>query len=353
MTSPTPIYSATQFPVFQNRMYDSVASAIECPKGDIMLAEDAETGVVCNTSFRPELMVYDEHYQNEQAVSQRFRDHLSEVAVLVEDVLGRTNLVEVGCGKGHFLELLWARGNQATGFDPTYEGDNPGVQKRLFTGDIGITAKGLILRHVLEHIQGPVDFLRELKIANQGGGLIYIEVPCFDWIRDHRAWFDIFYEHVNYFRLSDFDRMFGKVIRSGRCFGGQYLYVIADLASLRATPLPVSVPVAMPADMLQTMHAIAKRDDVSNAVVWGGASKGVIFALMMSRLGVSIRDIIDINPAKQGKYVAATGVRVKSPQEALSTLPRGSTIYIMNSNYSNEIKAMAGLKYNYIGIDNE
>ena len=353
MTSPTPIYSATQFPVFQNRMYDSVASAIECPKGDITLAADAETGVVCNTSFRPELMVYDEHYQNEQAVSQRFRDHLSEVAVLVEDVLGTTNLVEVGCGKGHFLELLWARGNQATGFDPTYEGDNPDVQKRLFTGDIGITAKGLILRHVLEHIQGPVDFLRELKIANQGGGLIYIEVPCFDWIRDHRAWFDIFYEHVNYFRLSDFDRMFGKVIRSGRCFGGQYLYVIADLASLRATPLPVSARVAMPADMLQTMHAIAKRDDVSNAVVWGGASKGVIFALMMSRLGVSIRDIIDINPAKQGKYVAATGVRVKSPPEALSTLPRGSTIYIMNSNYSNEIKAMAGSKYNYIGIDNE
>lgn len=353
MTLPAPVYTATRFPVFQNRMYDSVASAIDCPKGDISLVEDAETGVVCNTSFKPELMVYDEYYQNEQALSQRFRDHLSEVAVLVENFLGRTNLVEVGCGKGNFLELLWARGNQATGFDPTYEGDSPCVQRRLFTGHIGITANGLILRHVLEHIKGPVDFLRELKIANQGGGLIYIEVPCFDWIRDHRAWFDIFYEHVNYFRLSDFDRMFGKVIRSGHCFGGQYLYVIADLATLRTMPLPASAPLAMPVDMLQTMHAIAKRQDVSNAVVWGGASKGVIFALMMSRLGVSIRDIIDINPAKQGKYVAATGVRVKSPHEALSTLPGGSTICIMNSNYSNEIKAMAGPKYNYIGIDNE
>ena len=147
--------------------------------------------------------------------------------------------------------------------------------------------------------------------------------------------------------------MFGKVIRSGRCFGGQYLYVIADLASLRATPLPASTSLAMPTDMLQPMHAIAQRQDVNNAVVWGGASKGVIFALMMSRLGVFVRDIIDINPAKQGKYVAATGVKVKSPQEVLSTLPSGSTICIMNSNYSNEIKAMAGSKYNYIGIDNE
>ena len=63
--------------------------------------------------------------------------------------------------------------------------------------------------------------------------MIYIEVPCFDWIIEHGAWFDIFYEHVNYFRLDDFRRAFGKVIHAGRSFGGQYLSVIADLDTLR------------------------------------------------------------------------------------------------------------------------
>jgi len=39
--------------------------------------------------------------------------------------------------------------------------------------------------------------------------LIYIEVPCFDWICLHRSWFDVFYQHFN-FRLADFDRVFGS-----------------------------------------------------------------------------------------------------------------------------------------------
>jgi hypothetical protein len=78
----------------------------------------------------------------------------------------------------------------------------------------------------------PYDFLCQLRDANGGGGMIYIEVPCFDWILSERAWFDIFYEHLNYFCLTDFDRMFDRVIQKGRFFGDQYLYVVADLASL-------------------------------------------------------------------------------------------------------------------------
>lgn len=76
-----------------------------------------------------------------------------------------------------------------------------------------------------------------LKIANRGIGRIYIEVPCFDWIHAHLAWWDITYEHVNYFRLSDFSRFFGEVIESGYCFGGQYLYVVAELGSMKSPAL--------------------------------------------------------------------------------------------------------------------
>lgn len=37
--------------------------------------------------------------------------------------------------------------------------------------------------------------------------------------------------------------------------------------------------------------------------------------------------LIDINPAKQGKYLLASGLLVQSPEEALAKLPRGSTNY--------------------------
>lgn len=346
------LYEQNDYPVFQNRMYDSAQEAKDCPKGDIRLVENGMTGLVYNAAFRPELMSYDANYQNEQGVSSYFRQHLDMVADLVERHLGRQGLVEVGCGKGFFLELLLERGIEITGFDSTYEGSNPRVRRQYYGPGIIDHAEGLVLRHVLEHIQDPLSFLHLMRDANDGGGRIYIEVPCFDWICEHKAWFDIFYEHVNYFRLADFRRMFGEIVECGRLFGGQYLYVVAELSSLRPPIYDSADPVRFPPDFMRQIYVpLASGGD--HCAVWGGASKGVIFTLLKARAGYAVDAVIDINPAKQGKYLAATGMQVKSPIETLRSLPPGSTIFVMNSNYLDEIKQMSNNAYNYIGIDNE
>ena len=346
------LYKQEKLPVFQNRMYGTAEEAQACPTGDMSLVQNIETGLIYNEAFCPELVDYDSAYQNEQGVSELFQSHLLEVSRIVDRNMGKTGMVEVGCGKGLFLELLLSHGFDLTGFDPTYEGDNPRVRRCFFEPGFGIRAHGLILRHVLEHIPNPVGFLQELCVANGGGGRIYIEVPCLDWICRRRTWFDVFYEHVNYFRLSDFDRIFANVIESGRIFGGQYLYVIADLASVRTPVADEKHTFDFPKDFTD---GITKRDPfwTPNAAVWGGASKGVIFSLMKERIGQPVKTVIDINPAKQGKYLPLTGLLVQSPESALSTLAPKSTIYVMNSNYLEEIKAMSNNQYNYISIDHE
>ena len=40
------LYQQTDFPIFQNRMYDTAEEAKGCPKGDIELVEDLQTGLV-------------------------------------------------------------------------------------------------------------------------------------------------------------------------------------------------------------------------------------------------------------------------------------------------------------------
>ena len=339
------LYEASDFPIFQNRMYDSAGQARACPRGQIRLVEDLTSGLVRNAAFDAELMVYDAAYQNEQANSAPFLSHLNWAADLVIDRMG-TDLIEVGCGKGTFLDMLRARGAAITGFDPTYEGNDPGIEKVYFGSEIGISADGLVLRHVLEHIENPVDFLMQLAKANSNRGLIYIEVPCFDWICDNRAWFDIFYEHVNYFRLSDFHKIFGRVLASGNCFGGQYLYVIGDLSSLRQPVYQPGDAVAFPGDFSATLSAQKGEGDV----VWGGASKGLIYAMLRARAGHPVKAVIDINPAKQGKYLAGSGIRVQSPDELLPTLPKDTNILIMNPNYASEIKQMSGNAFRYTEV---
>ena len=346
------LYKQEKFPVFQNRMYDTAEEAQACPTGDICLVQNQATGLIYNDAFLPELVIYDSAYQNEQGLSPSFQAHLGQVLQIVDRRLGKTNLVEVGCGKGLFLELLAQNGFDITGFDPTYEGANPKVRRHFFEKGVDIQAEGLILRHVLEHIPDPVCFLKQLSEANGGKGRFYIEVPCFDWICQHKTWFDVFYEHVNYFRISDFDRIFGNVLESGRIFGGQYLYVVAELSSVRSPDTLPCGAVEFPSDFTSGIQQRAQGAPFET-IVWGGASKGVIFSIMKERVGQPVKMVIDINPAKQGKFLPLTGMQVQSPESALSEILPGSTIYVMNSNYLDEIKTISNNKYNYLTIDKE
>jgi hypothetical protein len=344
------LYEASDFPILQNRVYGTRDEAIRCPRGDILIVEDEKTGLIYNDAFRSDLMRYDANYNNEQANSPFFQKHLDAVKEIIRHELGDQSLVEVGCGQGSFLELLLEDGFNITGFDPTYVGDNPRIVKEYFKPGVMRRSQGLILRHVLEHVPDPYRFLCELRDANSGQGMIYIEVPCFDWICEKRAWFDIFYEHVNYFRMIDFFKMFGAVKASGRMFGDQYLYVVADLATLKAPTYEAKSAVRFPDNFLDSLMSIGQDISEQN-IVWGGASKGVIFSLLRERIGKPVSDVVDVNPIKQGKFLPGTGLQVLSPESLLGKHHDLATVYVMNSNYIDEIKAMSCYRYNYVGVD--
>lgn len=338
MTTDNSIYSAAELPVLQNTTYSTAEEARRCPTGQVELRRDPRTGIVTNMAFDVSKIVYDSRYQNEQAHSAAFRRHLESVAEEVTASMDCAAVVEVGCGKGRFLEVLWARGVNAIGFDPAYEGSDTRIRAQLFGVDVRIRATAIVLRHVLEHIPGPVAFLAAIRDANGGGGMIYVEVPCFDWIRKHRTWFDVFYEHVNYFRVEDFRRMFGSIRTLGHCFGGQYIRLVADLASLRSPEPETGAEPSVPADFLVSLHrSIAVDGSRRPVAVWGGSSKGVIFSIIRERLGHGVNHVIDMNPAKQGRHLPVTGLRVVSPMEAMQVLPKGTHTWVMNSNYFDEI----------------
>lgn len=350
------IYSVLELPVFQNRMFQSSGEARSCLRGDVRLIRDPRTGLIFNGEFRPELMAYDTSYQNEQAVSAVFREHLENVLAIVKSHFCNHSLIEVGCGKGHFLEQLQTCGFNITGVDPTYEGSNPSIIRQYFSPELGLRGDGIVLRHVLEHVQDPIGFLSTIRDANGGRGKIYIEVPCFDWICERRAWFDIFYEHVNYFRIADFRRIFGVVHECGHVFAGQYLYAVADLATLRSPVYAEPDGFEFPNDFLDTVAKHAeklKSGRTAGSAIWGGASKGVIFALFMERAGARVDVVVDVNPAKHGKYLPGTGLRVHSPEEAMARFARGTNIYVMNGNYLQEIKASSQNRFNYLTVDHD
>lgn len=342
-------------PVYQNKMYPSAQAALACPRGDLVLVQDATTGLIHNRAFDPMLLDYDQSYQNEQGHSAVFKAHLDDVLALIDEHFTGATILEVGCGKGAFVELMRARGHAATGIDPAYEGEARHIVRAHFNPDAGISAQAVVMRHTLEHIADPLAFLDLVRTSNGNGGLIYIEVPCLDWIIAHRAWFDIFYEHVNYFRLDDFHRIFDKVLDCGRLFGGQYLYVIADMASLRpAAALAAVAPLSIPADLFCDVDSsLARARGGGRRIVWGAAAKGMMFAHHAAQRGMALDFAIDINPAKQSQYLAGTGLAVLAPGQGLSRLADGDYVFVMNSNYLGEITCVGGERLHYISVDSQ
>lgn len=345
------LFRVESVPVFQNKMFATEEAALACPKGDVVLVEDQETGLVFNEAFDPGQLSYDSDYQNEQACSAVFQRHLEDVIAVISRHFQGKSLIEVGCGKGYFLEHLRRAGYEATGIDPAYEGTSPYVIKAPFRPGLGLSAHGIVLGHVLEHIPDPVAFLANIARANGGKGNVYIEVPCFDWICRRRAWFDVYYEHANYFRLNDFYRMFGTVHEAGYLFAEQYLYVVADLNTLRVPGFDERNPVQFPANFLAGIEHFCRQRRGGRRSIWGAAAKGVIFASRIKHAGAQVDFVIDINPSKQGKFLAGSGLRVTSPEEAMRAMNPGDEIVVMNSNYLDEITAQSDNQFNYLTVD--
>ena len=159
--------------------------------------------------------------------------------------------------------------------------------------------------------------------------------------------------------LRDFDPMSGTVSESGHTFGIKYLCLVADLGATPVGTCTHADAVGFPGDSLETVDRYA--DDLKgtnaagdaqrNAVVWDGASKGVVFSLFMERAGAKIDTVMDINPAKQWRYLAATGLRVQSPDAVLSNLVPGTPSFVMSGNSLPEIRTVTGSRSNYQLVD--
>ena len=290
-------------------------------------------------------MVYDLNYQNEQSNSRVFKEHLQQVLSMLSSFgMKNKKVVEVGCGKGVFFEMMLKEGVDCWGFDPTYEGTNERVITDYFSDKYNdINAEMIIMRHTLEHIPNPFSFIHTIAKANNYKGYLFVEVPTFDWIVEKNAFWDIFYEHCNYFTEQSISTMFNEAV-TGTFFGGQYMYLWADLSKLRTT-IPQGLSFPSRGGFIFQDKFDHYKEFVSNCgsmAIWGAGAKGSTFLNLLDKDRKQVSYVIDINPAKQNRHIAVTGHSIFSPA-ILETRPV-KHILAMNEIYVNEIKEITNGK---------
>ena len=306
---------------------------------------------VHNIKFNHSDIKYNKNYQNDQSNSKIFRSHLDYVYSIIKSKFPKgAKLVEVGCGKGSFLDIVKKDNHfKYSGYDETYEGNDKNIYKRYLVEKDKIQADIVILRHTLEHIKSPYNFLKLLKNIFSNKAIIYIEVPQFNWIVRNKVLFDFTYEHVNYFNTKSLCSLFSKIIERGNLFGGQYQYCLAKLDLL-----------ALNNDWAQ-FHKINKHkkfdfkkyhdhffknikylSDKKNIWIWGGATKGVIFLKHLSgispKIFKKIKGVIDINEKKHSYFTPSTYIPILSPKQFCNKAIKTDFVLVMNPNYLSEIK---------------
>lgn len=332
----------------------SAAVASGIANGNIELIACNQCGLVFNRAFDPQTQEFSPHYEETQGFSPTFQGFCESLVADLDErwhLPGQT-VVEIGCGKGEFLDLLCARsGCRGLGIDPAYDperrpslaGEAVRYEQRLFApDDIGrLRGDYLVCRHTLEHI-GPVNqFLETIRQACLTGGIreVFIEIPESERIFAEGAFWDIYYEHANYFTeiaLAHAMQQAGfEVLTMQRLFHDQYLGVYArPLESVHDQLMSVNRPSS---DKLHETLALWRKrlaEMAAPVVIWGSGSKGVSF-LSHADTDRSVAAAIDINPFRHERYMPGSATPILGPESLKEIDP--AHIIVMNPVYLEEI----------------
>ncbi len=358
------IYRLDAIPVQSCILLDTEAEARAFPTAPLALSLCHACGFVFNTLFRLEKVDYASTTEESQHFSGTFnkfaRELAGEVATLY-DLNGKLTL-EIGCGKGEFLqELARQTHTRGLGVDPGFiperlpgaDGQEIAFQREYFDpATIERTPDFVACRHTLEHIPEVGQLMKDIATVIDGRKDvgIFFETPDVRRVLDEGAFWDIYYEHCSYFTLGSHARLFRRagmdVTKLYLAYDDQYIIQYAepstgrpplanedDIDAVRAlaTAFPGKVADVRTywSDFVRSRHAAGK-----TVSIWGGGSKGVSF-LTTDGIGEEVARVIDINPFKQGKYLPVTGHRVSAPEDLKRDPP--DTVIVMNPIYLPEI----------------
>ena len=370
-----PFLVRTRVPVHQNLIVRDAETARGLGRGTLELHACDACGFVCNAAFDPALLSYGAAYDNTQSCSPAFGRYVDELAAALVDERGvrGSRIVEIGCGKGTFLQALVRRdpGNTGVGFDPSYAGPLTAedgrlrFERRFYDERCTVDADVVVSRHVIEHIPDPVHLLRNVRAALGGRpARLFFETPCVEWILEREVIWDFFYEHCSYFTARSLSAAFERagcavdVVR--HTFGDQYLWAEARAGgpSLETRLDPGRVPaLARAFASREQQHVSALRHQVEAfagtgpVALWGAAAKGVTLANLIDPDCRLIACVVDLNPNKQGGYLPGSGHPIVAPHQ----LPAWGvqTALLTNPNYLEENTRLlqdAGLEVRLVNL---
>ena len=371
-----PLFSVDRAPVSCGRLFATLEQAARAGRCRLEIVLCAECGHIWNAAHQgtPGDLYNDDYYSSFAASEQgrRYQESLASDLNRVVTVSGKT-VLEIGCGDGHFLGLLGNLGANAVGYEPSSTFDlaekRPGIKvfREQFSFDgsspEGSDADFVVLRHVLEHLDSPLNVLKSLAAGHPGGGspdYLFLEVPNVAQLLRDNLYFDFYNDHVHYFSQGSLAHLCASAgwrptaWIDGR---GEFLRLVCVSESTDAGLHRTASPgggleeggdIGVAARRFRRDHRQWREQMVEivgnntgsgrRMAVWGAGARGVS---LLSGLGTpddSYAYVVDSDPNKQGKYIPGVQLPVYGP-ERLRQYPVESVL-VTSYTYFDEIWAV-------------
>jgi len=217
-------YELRSVPVHSVLLMPTRDKALNYPKGDVLLGFCQNCAFISNVAFDESMLEYSSAYEETQGFSPTFNIFHKKLAKYLIDRydLHRRDIIEIGCGKGEFLNLLCELGdNQGFGFDPAYVSErnsSPAKNQITFIKDFysekyaHFKSDLICCKMTLEHIPDTCSFLNMIRhtLSDHTDTIVFFQVPDVMRILRDLAFWDIYYEHCSYFSSGSLARLFRK-----------------------------------------------------------------------------------------------------------------------------------------------
>lgn len=258
--------------------------------------------------------------------------------------LSGSQMLEVGCGRGEYLELLRATSMSVYGIEYNQESVEAcrsaglrGIQG-YFSRDSQVLPDApfdaFASFNFMEHWPDPIGSLRAIADNLVDGGVGLVEVPNFNMVMQKGLFSEFISDHLLYFTE---ETLRFTLQRAGyeviNCYPIWYDYILS--AEVRKRPLldvsSLKVRQKSITDQLQNYLA---RFPTGQVAIWG-AGHQALAVISLADIGKNIHYIIDSAVFKQGKFTPASHIPIVSP-DVLKNEPVQAVI-IMAASYSDEV----------------
>jgi SAM-dependent methyltransferase len=212
--------------------------------GDLRILHQYQCETTSMCFWRPAEVAGDELFYRD--ISSRwpsyYRTNRWEYAIARGHIQAGSQVLEVGCGRGYFLNSLEHFVSGGVGLELNRSAIEAKVTK--FTMQQALIENFAVENpqqfgavcsfQVLEHVVDPAEFIRNCVACLKPGGVLILSTPNYDYVahRRHEDAFDLPPHHLNHFTSSVYEKI-------AALFGLEVIDIIREQVAIPSVSLPI------------------------------------------------------------------------------------------------------------------